>query len=248
MEYGVVIQQYLWRWNNRRQTRRGDRDFDPRPPHHSALQYLILFLLSSYKYGKKIILRCLDVRLVSLLQAGTKNIISTSPLEAIYQRGYANVVPSRGHRVEGLCYMLSKEDEARLDRHEGVPKAYEKHLLDIDLYFLRNGPRSQRGSSVRPVRSDGERVTVKALVYLSPQYTTDSAPREEYANRMIRGLQDSLDFGMSEDYVSNVVMPALRRRPNQNRTAASAFSRRRANVDIERNRSQRFQFTVPWTQ
>ncbi|EAS28937.2 uncharacterized protein CIMG_12002 [Coccidioides immitis RS] len=144
--------------------------------------------------------------------------------------------------------MLSKEDEARLDRHEGVPKAYEKHLLDIDLYFLRNGPRSQRGSSVRPVRSDGERVTVKALVYLSPQYTTDSAPREEYANRMIRGLQDSLDFGMSEDYVSNVVMPALRRRPNQNRTAASAFSRRRANVDIERNRSQRFQFTVPWTQ
>ncbi|EER25833.1 hypothetical protein CPC735_042770 [Coccidioides posadasii C735 delta SOWgp] len=144
--------------------------------------------------------------------------------------------------------MLSKEDEARLDRHEGVPTAYEKHLLDIDLYFPRNRPRSQRGSSVRPVRSDGERVTVKALVYLSPQYTTDSAPREEYVNRMIRGLQDSLDFGMSEDYVSNVVMPALRRRPNQNRTAASAFSRRRANVDIERNRSQRFQFTGPWTQ
>lgn len=53
----------------------------------------------------------------------------------INDRGYANVVssPSKNsskkqykHTVFGLVYSLLLADEARLDRNEGVPKAYTK--------------------------------------------------------------------------------------------------------------------------
>ncbi|KAL8934568.1 MAG: hypothetical protein Q9216_005843 [Gyalolechia sp. 2 TL-2023] len=52
----------------------------------------------------------------------------------INERGYANVVPSPGNCVEGLVYLLSKNDEERLDQHEGVPTAYEKHSLPVEVY------------------------------------------------------------------------------------------------------------------
>lgn len=52
----------------------------------------------------------------------------------INQRGYANVVSSPGDCVEGLIYLLSLTDEARLDKSEGVPTAYQKRNLVIELF------------------------------------------------------------------------------------------------------------------
>jgi hypothetical protein len=52
----------------------------------------------------------------------------------INTRGFANVIPSPGDRVEGLCYLLSKKDERILDRSEGVPTAYEKLYLPVDVF------------------------------------------------------------------------------------------------------------------
>lgn len=50
----------------------------------------------------------------------------------INQRGFANVIPSNGSYVEGLVYLLSPDDEASLDRSEGVAKAcYQKYVLPI---------------------------------------------------------------------------------------------------------------------
>ncbi|KAL8742160.1 MAG: hypothetical protein Q9190_005313 [Brigantiaea leucoxantha] len=51
----------------------------------------------------------------------------------INQRGYANIVPSRGDCVEGLVYLLSLSDEAKVDRNEGVPIAYQKLYLSIEV-------------------------------------------------------------------------------------------------------------------
>lgn len=51
----------------------------------------------------------------------------------INQRGYANIIPCPGRTVEGLCYLLSQEDERRLDASEGVPTAYQKHILEIEV-------------------------------------------------------------------------------------------------------------------
>lgn len=52
----------------------------------------------------------------------------------INQRGVANVVPKRGSVVEGLCYLLSRGDEARLDKNEGVPIAYVKQHEEVELF------------------------------------------------------------------------------------------------------------------
>ena len=53
----------------------------------------------------------------------------------INQHGYANVVPKRGSVVEGLCYLLSRRDEARLDKNEGVPIAYVKQHEEVELFM-----------------------------------------------------------------------------------------------------------------
>ena len=52
----------------------------------------------------------------------------------INERGFANILPSRDSYVEGLVYLLSSTDEARLDRSEGCPDKYQKHHLPIELY------------------------------------------------------------------------------------------------------------------
>jgi hypothetical protein len=36
-------------------------------------------------------------------------------------------------RVYGLLYTLEEEDERLLDRAEGVPASYTKHLLDVEI-------------------------------------------------------------------------------------------------------------------
>jgi gamma-glutamylcyclotransferase len=52
----------------------------------------------------------------------------------INQRGVANVVPKHGSVVEGLCYLLSRKDEVRLDKNEGVPTAYVKEYEEVELF------------------------------------------------------------------------------------------------------------------
>jgi hypothetical protein len=52
----------------------------------------------------------------------------------INERGFANVISAPNSFVEGLCYLLSAEDEARLDRSEGVPTAYQKKWTQVDFY------------------------------------------------------------------------------------------------------------------
>lgn len=52
----------------------------------------------------------------------------------INDRGFANVVPDPDAFVEGLCYLLSPDDEARLDRSEGVPTAYQKKWTEVEFF------------------------------------------------------------------------------------------------------------------
>jgi hypothetical protein len=52
----------------------------------------------------------------------------------INDRGFANVIPDPNAFVEGLCYLLSAEDEMRLDRSEGVPTAYQKKWAEVEFF------------------------------------------------------------------------------------------------------------------
>lgn len=52
----------------------------------------------------------------------------------INDRGFANVIPDPNACVEGLVYLLSAEDEERLDRSEGVPTAYQKKWTEVEFF------------------------------------------------------------------------------------------------------------------
>jgi hypothetical protein len=115
-------------------------------------------------------------------------------------RGYANVLispsnasseaqDSEANKVYGLLYTLEPDDEALLDRAEGVPRSYTKHLLDIEI--------------VSGVRTEKE--VVKALVYVDLIRTGTGVCKEEYVGRMNRGIRDAVEKGMPRAYVESVL-------------------------------------------
>lgn len=76
----------------------------------------------------------------------------------INERGYANVVPDSQSSVEGICYLLSDRDEARLDRSEGVHTGvYEKEELHVELVCA---PVAFVGRDVAQIVNDGSFVTL----------------------------------------------------------------------------------------
>ncbi|KAK4151971.1 hypothetical protein C8A00DRAFT_16657 [Chaetomidium leptoderma] len=158
----------------------------------------------------------------------------------INQRGYANVVACPGFTVHGLVYELNNgdgndnnnnndDDETRLDRSEGVHSgAYTKALLSVVLYpapaaaqrrtrvvakegllFNGSGSGGADGGERRRTASLQERV----LVYLSEQFVRPGLPRDEYVDRMNRGIRDAVMMGVPEAYFENVVRASIPDRP-----------------------------------
>jgi gamma-glutamylcyclotransferase len=116
-------------------------------------------------------------------------------------RGYANVIYSppssaslqeKENVVYGLLYTLEPSDEALLDRAEGVPKSYTKHMLPIKI--------------LTPEKEG----TVKALVYVDEVRKGTGVCKEEYVGRMNRGIKDAVDRGMPRWYVEGVLRKWVR--------------------------------------
>lgn len=148
----------------------------------------------------------------------------------INQRGYANVVPAPVPNpgdavpasrdvVEGLCFLLSRSDEERLDRAEGVPTAYEKMYDEVEFFPATGGLVGR--SVVEIVNHDlvlargqervgegGERVL--ALVYASRRHTANGQPSGEYVGRMNLGIRDALALGVSRGHVDAKLRPLLK--------------------------------------
>ncbi|KAM0475205.1 hypothetical protein ACHAP7_007474 [Fusarium lateritium] len=147
----------------------------------------------------------------------------------INERGYANVLESQGHWVEGLVYEINARDEARLDVNEGVSKdAYRKQYMAVILrraepalyrrpvsWIVNNGGPEQARHLTQP--GDGPKkpinhkphVEQNILVYISPRYIVDSQPKEEYINRLNSGIVDARSLGVTNDYISNCVRPFI---------------------------------------
>ncbi|KAI4795837.1 hypothetical protein E4T44_12251 [Aureobasidium sp. EXF-8845] len=124
----------------------------------------------------------------------------------INDRGYANVVqiqspsstePNYTNVVYGLVYSLQPSDEARLDRNEGVPRAYTKEDLPVSFWAKEN--------EHRPVDLHKPAKKQDMLVYISRKHVTDSKPKHEYIYRMNQGIHDALKEGVPEEYVQEVM-------------------------------------------
>jgi gamma-glutamylcyclotransferase len=134
-------------------------------------------------------------------------------------RGYANIVKTKsttsgGEKDEGedvvygMLYLLHDPyDEEALDRSEGVPEAYTKHFLSVELLSVDERGANFGGQERMRVEGDGG---VKALVYVDLKRTGEGVCKEEYVGRMNRGIRDAVAKGMPESYVERVMRPFVR--------------------------------------
>ncbi|KAH7144005.1 hypothetical protein EDB81DRAFT_797088 [Dactylonectria macrodidyma] len=98
-----------------------------------------------------------------------------------------------GEGVYGLLYLLPPQDEELLDGYEGVPYDYQKYQVDV---------KWARGDG----QDDGEDGSLRALIYVDGEETTEDAPRDEYVGRMERAIEDAVDnWGLDEGYANRVM-------------------------------------------
>jgi gamma-glutamylcyclotransferase len=122
--------------------------------------------------------RCPESKFVGLgILRGWKWLINT--------RRYANIVKSPEDIVYGLVYEISPSDEASLDRAEGVPRAYTKEMMEIELQSA----------------ASGEKSLVQNLVYIDRRRLEEGEPWEEYIHRMNMGINDAAARGMPRWYI-----------------------------------------------
>jgi hypothetical protein len=125
----------------------------------------------------------------------------------INARGSANPVPldpstdfedERTH-VWGMVYTLTKSDEARLDRKEGVPYSHTKEVHDIEFWPTdTENVEEEIDISAVPEKK-------RMLLYIDRKRTKDDKPREEYIYRMNMGIADALKVGIPSSYVEKVM-------------------------------------------
>ncbi|KAG5795793.1 hypothetical protein H9Q69_005172 [Fusarium xylarioides] len=147
----------------------------------------------------------------------------------INSRGFANVIPCSGYNVHGLVYQVSVDDEARLDRNEGVhsgayTKSYHSVVLheaieDLQLptrYLVQDGGLDKAVNAVRSGSRSHEpeqqgRIRSNVLVYLSSRHSQWGTARDEYVDRMNCGIRDAVTLGIPSDFFENTVKQEGRR-------------------------------------
>jgi hypothetical protein len=178
-----------------------------------------------FAYGSNLHLKQMKRRCPGSKYIGTARLVNYR--WHINERGYANVVETPGHWVDGLVYEINPVDEAKLDINEGVSKnAYAKRYMNVHLYrapsTLYRRPTSwivDRGGPLkisRQARQNGRKLAEhsqhwvqQVLVYISLNYVADSSPKEEYVTRINLGVADARALGMDEDYVRDCIRPFI---------------------------------------
>ncbi|POR38613.1 Uncharacterized protein TPAR_01186 [Tolypocladium paradoxum] len=164
----------------------------------------------------------------------------------INERGYANVVAAEGRWVDGLVYEIDETDEAKLDINEGVSKnAYEKRYMAVLLHRAhgalyrrpvswivdKGGPAAvcrQIKNSERSAAGPSPHWESNVLVYISFNHVQDSAPKDEYVNRLNLGIADARALGIEEDYIRNCIRPLIPEPPDGHQEHSSGEAKGRA--------------------
>ncbi|KAL8626429.1 hypothetical protein Q9189_007873 [Teloschistes chrysophthalmus] len=180
-----------------------------------------------FAYGSNLSLHQMSLRCPSSVYIGPARLPNYRWI--INARGYANIVSSPSHpssspsssgkvegeeegdEVWGLTYTLtSPDDETSLDRNEGVPYAYTKEYMDIQLFPSPPSPSPLSPNlSVSTPSSGGagagEGEMREMLVYIDRLRVLPAKPRLEYIQRMNRGVRDAVARGVPRGYVERVV-------------------------------------------
>ena len=87
----------------------------------------------------------------------------------ITERGYANIIKSEVDEVHGVVYRINEEDEASLDKAEGVHNGLywkETHRVEV------------------------EKTGYPCIAYVDP-ITAEGSPKDEYVGRINDGVADA---------------------------------------------------------
>ncbi|KAI5807191.1 hypothetical protein EDC01DRAFT_608786 [Geopyxis carbonaria] len=140
----------------------------------------------------------------------------------INERGYANIVADATETVEGLCFLLSTDDEAALDESEGVSMlCYAKTELQVHLFQAPPNFHRRRvaeliqdvcylatDAQIRDEEGDGTKVS--SLTYTSTLHVKDGTAKNLYKQTIAKGVQDALRLGVSPSYLEEKVEPLIR--------------------------------------
>ena len=91
-------------------------------------------------------------------------------------RLYLTVVPKKGAWVPIGVWLVTEEDEKRLDAYEGYPTFYRKEYVDIEIYDTKE----------------------KALIYIMNDVRKVAPPTRQY---LLTCLQGYKDFGLDNNYL-----------------------------------------------
>jgi gamma-glutamylcyclotransferase len=143
----------------------------------------------------------------------------------INERGVANIYLSEGNWVEGLCFLLSPDDEEVLDVYEGVSSSiYLKKNMDLDVFpgnVLVVGRKTKEveewvksleaGSKrMRGMEGDEGKEVVECLVYVSYEgKAEDGIARRGYAYAIKEGCNDAAKLGVTRDYYEKYIVPVF---------------------------------------
>jgi len=129
----------------------------------------------------------------------------------INDRHYANVVQVSESNIPpqpdfpdswGLVYRVTEKDLKRLDVNEGVPVAYVRKAIKVDLWDAQTiEEQRETGKGVE----DLESTSVNMWVYINTKRTKPSYPYDEYIYRMNMGITDALELGMPDGYTMEVL-------------------------------------------
>jgi len=95
--------------------------------------------------------------------------------------GYANIIPAAEKWVEGLLYMLTEQDLARLDKHEGVPRHYRRG--EVMVWNIEQGR------------------WVNAITYIAVETDDSLKPPREYLMEIIGAAEIA---GLSPEWISSL--------------------------------------------
>lgn len=96
----------------------------------------------------------------------------------------------------GFVYEIGSKDEQSLDGYEGVPSAYEKKTIPLELII---------GSG----DGETEKRTIDALVYIDGIRTSRDLPKTEYIQRINMAIKDALQKGIPQSFVDKYIRPFI---------------------------------------
>ena len=96
----------------------------------------------------------------------------------------------------GFVYEIGSKDEQSLDVYEGVPSAYEKKTIPLEL-IIDSGD------------GETEKRTIDALVYIDGIRTSRDLPKTEYIQRINMAIKDALQKGIPQSFVDKYIRPFI---------------------------------------